>query len=157
LVAAEASVALYWQFASILNALGWAVGWYLFALVGLLFLAMRTKYRFEVWLVHRYEGVAPLTVDDERASLDKLVNSNATNSRKWGFFGQYFWWAGCVLYGVYIVTYVFELAFLGFPLPFAISVRLDSGVFYNAVVLLLMISTSLFVRWKMRHWRLGGK
>jgi H+/Cl- antiporter ClcA len=65
--------------------------------------------------------------------------------------------ASCVLYGVYIAFYVFELVFYGFPLPFAISVRLNEGVIYNTVGLFLMVFASLVVRWRMKHWRLKRK
>ena len=157
LVTMEASLALIWQFANILNALGWAAGWYLLAVGGLLCLAARTMFRAQVWLAHWYGRVAPLTVDDERSSLDELVNSSLTNGRKWGFLGRYFWWASCVLYGVHIVLYVFELVFLGFPLAFAISTRLNEGVTYNTVGLFLMVFTTLVIRWRMKHWRLQGK
>jgi len=157
LVTAEASVALIWQFASILNVLGWAVGWYAFVVAGLLCLAARTMYRADVWMVGWYKRVAPLTVDEERSSMDELVNSGITSGWKWGFLGRYFWWAGCVLYGLYIVLHVFELVFLGFSLEFAISSRLSEGVIYNIVGLLVMVFMTLVLRWRMKRWRLQGK
>jgi hypothetical protein len=157
LVTMEASMALIWQLASILNAIGWAAGWYLFAVAALLCLAIRTMFRFDVWLAHWYGRIAPLTVDDERSSLDDLMNSCITSGRASGFLGRYFWWASCVLYGAYIVLYVFELVFYGFPLTFVISTRLNEGVIYNTVGLFLMVFTGLVVRWRMKHWRLQGR
>lgn len=157
LIIMEGSLAVDWMLPGIVNALGWNVIWYAFAEVGLLLLAARTMLRFDVWLTHRYESMAPLTVDCERPSLDRLVNLSIASDRKWGFFGQYFWWASCLLYGVQILSYVFELVFLGFPLPFAISTRLNEGVMYNTIGLLLMVSASLVARWRMKHWRLKGK
>jgi hypothetical protein len=109
--------------------------------------------RYSSW----YRRVAPLTVDDERISLDELVRSSIASGRKWGFFGRYSWWAGCVLYGVYIALYVFELAFYGFPLPYAITAHLNKAVICNTAGLSLMVFTSLVVGWKMMHWHLEGK
>jgi hypothetical protein len=153
----EAGIVLTWQFASVLNAVGWAAGWYLFAVAALLCFAIRTMYRFDVWLAHQYEVFAPLTVGDVQCSLDELVNSSVDSGRKWGLFGRFSWWTSCVIYGLYIVFYVFELAFQGFSLPFAISVGLNEGVIYNTMGLLMIVFASLVVRWRMKRWRLEGK
>jgi hypothetical protein len=157
LVTTESSIALVWQFANILNAIGWAGGWYALTVAALLCLAVRTVFRFDVWLAHQYVVFAPLTVEDARASFDELVSSSITSGRSWGFFGRFFWWAGCVLYGVYIVLYVFELAFYGFPLSYAVSAHMDERVIYNIVGLALMVAMGLAVRWRMKRWRLEEK
>jgi hypothetical protein len=157
LVVAEASISLYWKFIGVFTALGWPVLWIMFAVVSLVVLAYRTMFRFETWLTHWYEKVAPLTTVDNRPSLGKLLNSNINSGRYWGFLGRSLWWGSCVLYGASTVYYVFELAFHGFPLPFAVNVHLSKEVLYNIGGLLLMVPTGLVVKWKMKRWRVEGR
>lgn len=157
LVAMEASIALIWEFVDILNAVVWPVTWCAFAVAALFCLSVRTMFRFDVWLTHKYKVLAPLTVGDAHASVDELVNSCITSGGNWGFFGRYCWGASCVAYGVYIVLYVFDLAFHGFPLSYAVSAHWNEEVIYNIVGLTLMVLTGLVVRWRMKRWRLQGK